>query len=58
MTKTIDEELLADVVLAVGVLKGKVELVVIIKKLEAFVGASSGTSMRSTSTKDINLNQR
>lgn len=55
LPKAIDKELLTDVILAIRVLKGEIELVVLVQQLETFVGAGPRTSMRSTGSVDVNI---
>jgi hypothetical protein len=53
LPKTIYKELLGNVILAVGVFKGEVELVVSIQHVETLVGRGTWTLLGATSTVDV-----
>ena len=53
LPQTIDKKLLGDVILTVGVLKGKIKLVFGVQLVEAL--GSSGTGVVATGTVDIDL---
>ena len=53
LPQTIDKEFLGDVILTVGVLKGKIKLVLSVQLVEAL--GSSGTGIVATGTVDIDL---
>ena len=53
--ESVDVELLGDVVLAVGVLKGEVELVVLVEHVEAVARLGAGALLCAARAIDINL---
>ncbi len=53
----VDEELLRDVVLAVGVLEGEVELVVLVEELEAVFGLGARALLGAAGTVNVNLHK-
>lgn len=53
----IHEELLRDVVLAVGVLERQIELIVVVQDLEALVRCAAGALEVATRSIDVNLRE-
>ena len=53
--ESVDEELFGDVVFAVGVLEGEVELVVAVQHPEAVLGLRPRTPLRAAAPVDVNL---
>ena len=56
LPEAVDKELFRDVVLAVGVLEGEVELVVAVQHAEAVLGLRPRTPLRAAAPVDVHLN--
>ena len=56
LPESVDKELFGDVVFAVGVLKGEVELVVAVKHPEAVLGLRPRTPLRAAAPVYVHLN--